>query len=71
VTHPLIQHLYVIRAQVDLAIAAFEEVLAPIGSPAAPIGCSHPAEKVYDAATMDKPNQVICGVCGLEFEGPG
>ena len=69
--HPLLQHLYLIKAQTDLAIAAFEEVLAPNAPPAALIGCPHPDEKQYDASTMDKPNRMICGVCGLEYAGPG
>jgi hypothetical protein len=68
--NPLLQHLYLIRAQADLAIAAFEEVLGPIDPPAAPAGCPHPEDKRYDASTGgDTPSRWICGECLQTFEG--
>ena len=64
----ILSHLYLIRAQVDLAIAAAE---AGADGPAIVAGaCPHPDEKRYDATTGgDGPPKWICGVCLQTFEG--
>lgn len=60
-----LQHLYMVRAQVDLAIATLEGV-----PPAEDEGCPHPEEKRVDATVMDGSGpRWKCLVCDAEFAG--
>lgn len=60
-----LQHLYMVRAQVDLAIAAVEGVEQP-----AAVGCQHPEDKRVDASVMDGSGpRWKCLLCDAEFEG--
>lgn len=59
----LLQHLYMVRAQVDLAIAAAEADLPQ------PIGCDHPLEARLDATTGGGPPRFLCRVCEQEIDG--
>jgi hypothetical protein len=64
------QHLYILRAQVELGIAQLEA--GGPASPAAAAGgvCPHPDEKRYDATTAgDSGSKWICGDCLQTFEG--
>jgi hypothetical protein len=60
-----LQHLYMIRAQVDLAVAALEGEQIPVAT-----GCLHPEDKRMDASVMDGTGpRWKCLLCDAEFEG--
>jgi hypothetical protein len=60
-----LQHLYMVRAQVDLAIATLERV--PLAEDE---GCPHPEDKRVDASVMDGSGpRWKCLLCDQEFEG--
>jgi hypothetical protein len=61
----LLQHLYLVRAQVDLAIAACEELEGRGESG----GCTHPAEARLDTSTAGNPQMFHCLACDQEVEG--
>jgi len=69
-----LQQLYIVRAQVDLAIAIVGGVVD--GPPAAappegPGGCLHPEDHRHDATTGgDGPPKWICDICDQTFDGP-
>jgi hypothetical protein len=61
----LLQHLYLVRAQVDLAIAAAEEIER--GGDRG--GCPHPAEARVDASVNGEPSRFYCRACDQEVAG--
>lgn len=61
----LLQHLYLVRAQVDLAIAAAEELEG--GGDRG--GCPHPAEARLDTSTAGNPQTFHCLACDQEVQG--
>jgi hypothetical protein len=61
--NPVLQHLYIIRAQIDLAIGALE------GVPAEQAGCPHPEEKRLNLTNMGQPPHFLCLVCGDDVPG--
>jgi hypothetical protein len=67
---PVLRQLYIIHAQVELAISLIEgsgKVSAAI--PAA--GCLHPEGHRHDTTTAgDGPATWLCDVCDQTFEGP-
>jgi hypothetical protein len=67
---PVLRQLYIIHAQVELAIGLLEGApaadLAPAGG-----GCAHPDGHRHDATTGgDGPARWICDVCDQIFDGP-
>jgi hypothetical protein len=58
---PILDQLYIVRAQVELAIGLLEAREA--SPPAAPVGCSHPADHRHDATNAGGPVQWICDLC--------
>lgn len=61
----LLQHLYVVRAQVDLAIAAAEALEGGGASG----GCPHPAEARVDASVNGESARFYCRACDQEVQG--
>jgi len=61
----LLQHLYLVRAQVDLAIAACEEIEGRGESG----GCPHPAEARLDTSVAGEPARFYCRACDEEVAG--
>jgi hypothetical protein len=61
-----LQHLYMVRAQLDLAIATVEALdqAVPV------VGCTHPEEKRVDASVMDgSGTRWKCLLCDFEADG--
>src|SRR4030095_6643156 len=58
---PILDQLYIVRAQVELAIGLLEAREA--SPPAAPGRCSHPADHRQDATNAGGPVQWICDLC--------
>jgi hypothetical protein len=61
----LLQHLYMVRAQVDLAIAAAEAL--EDGGPSG--GCAHPPEARLDTSVAGEAARFLCRVCDQEVAG--
>jgi hypothetical protein len=66
---PVLDQLYIIRAQVELAIGLLEARAAEGASPPARVGCPHPPDHRHDATNADGPVQWICDLCDQIFPG--
>ena len=63
----VLAQLYVLRAQLEIAIRLLES--EPDAAGEDETGCEHPEDKRVDATTMGGPQKFHCLVCGAEVEG--
>jgi hypothetical protein len=66
-----LQQLYIVRAQVELAIGLLEAPAGTAAPAAGPDVCLHPEGHRHDITTAgDGPARWLCDVCDQTFDGP-